>query len=66
MTVPDPRKRYLIAQALWEFVANERKKPSIRQQTSNMYDMEEILDKEYADIVPMLIASEKHRQRIDE
>lgn len=40
----DRRKRFLIAKALWEFVAENRNKPIERQAPNDADDMEAILD----------------------
>lgn len=60
----DPRrKRYLIAKALWEFVAENRNKPIERQAPNDADDMEAILDIDYRAEVATLIALEPYKKR---
>lgn len=59
MKIEHERTRYVVAQALWEFIANERDKPSIRQRTSNMEDMEHILEEQFSDLLPLLKSGEQ-------
>lgn len=57
------RKRYLIAKALWEFVAENRSKPIERQAPNDADDMEAILDADYPAEVATLIALEPFKKR---
>lgn len=65
MTDPmdDRRKRYLIAKALWEFVAENRKKSIEHQAPNDADDMEAILDADYPSEVTTLIALEPFKTR---
>lgn len=57
------RKRYLIAKALWEFVAENRNKPVEQQAPNDADDMEAILDSNYPAEVATLIALEPFKRR---
>lgn len=61
--IDEQRKRYLIAKALWEFVAENRKRPVERQAPSDVDDMEAILDGDYPAEVSTLIALEPYKAR---
>jgi len=57
------RKRYLIAKALWEFVAENRNKPVEQRAPNDADDMESILDADYPAEVATLIALEPFKKR---
>ncbi|MFA5951996.1 MAG: hypothetical protein WC807_17115 [Hyphomicrobium sp.] len=57
------RKRYLIAKALWEFVAENRSKPVEHQAPNDVDDMEAILDADFSAEVTTLIALEPFKGR---
>jgi len=63
MSIDERRKRYLIAKALWEFVADDRYKPIERQSPNDVDDMEAVLDTDYASEVATLIAMEPYKKR---
>ena len=50
------RKRYLIASAFLEYITNEAGKPFALQRHSDVEDMQQLLDTEYADLAGMLAA----------
>lgn len=50
------RKRYLIASALVEYVTNEAGKPFELQRHSDLEDMRQLLETEYADLAGVLAA----------
>jgi len=50
------RKRYLIASALLEYINNEAGKPFTLQRQSDVEDMQQLLDTEYADLAGVLAA----------
>ena len=63
MHIDENRKRYLIAKALWEFVAENGKKSLERRAPNDVDDMEAILDQDYPAEVSTLIAMERHKER---
>lgn len=63
MAIDDRRKKYLIAKALWEFVAQDGSKPIERQCRSDVQDMETILDRDYPAELAVLIKAEAFKDR---
>lgn len=59
----DRRKRFLIAKALWEFVAAQRTLPPERQALSDADDIEAILGADYEAEVATLMNLEKYKRR---
>ncbi|MDP2620288.1 MAG: hypothetical protein Q8P46_08935 [Hyphomicrobiales bacterium] len=66
MEINERRKNYLIAKALWEFIAQDGKKPSIRQNRNDVHDMEAILDSDYPAELSLLMRAEKFKDRSGE
>jgi hypothetical protein len=52
----ESRKRYLIASALLEYINNEAGKPFALQRHSDVEDMQQLLNTEYADLAGVLAA----------
>ncbi len=63
MEMDQRRKDFLIAKALWEFVAEDGKKPTERQSRSDVDDMEAILDRDYSAETATLMRMEKFKDR---
>jgi hypothetical protein len=63
MEIDPSRKRFLIAQALFEFIRNDAGKPFEHQSGSNVEEMRHILHTEYADIINVLEAGKSTRHR---
>jgi len=63
MDIHPKRKSYLIASALWEYIANDRKKPEVRQNSSNVHDIEQILDEDYPAELDLLMRAERLKDR---
>ncbi|GFE52566.1 hypothetical protein So717_43190 [Roseobacter cerasinus] len=59
----EKRKRFLIAKALWEFVASDQDKPKERQSRSDVDDMEAILDADFPGEVATLMRLETYKDR---
>ena len=57
------RKRYLIASALFEYVANEAGKPFELARDSDAEEMRQLLETEYADLAPVLSARKQAGHR---
>lgn len=52
----DPRKRYLIASALFEYILNEEGKPIELRRDNDVAEMIDILNTEYAGLLDTLAA----------
>ena len=63
MAIDERRKKYLIAKALWEFVAQDGNKPIKRQCRNDVQDMETILDRDYPAELAVLIKAERFKDR---
>jgi hypothetical protein len=63
MAIDERRKKYLIAKALWEFVAQDGNKPIERQCRSDVQDMETVLDRDYPAELEVLIKAERFKDR---
>jgi hypothetical protein len=59
----DSRKKFLIAKALWEFTAEDSKRPIERQSPNDVADMNAILDDEYPALLSTLMSLEPHKKR---
>jgi len=57
------RRKFLIAKALWEFIAEDSKRPPERRSASDVDDMERILDEDYPAETSTLMRLEKHKNR---
>jgi hypothetical protein len=66
MAVDERRKKYLIAKALWEFVAQDGSKPIERQCRNDVHDMEAILDGDYPNELSLLMKAERFKDRPSE
>ena len=66
MEIDERRKNYLIAKALWEFIAQDGKKLSHRQNRNDVHDMEAILDSDYPAELSLLMRAEKFKDRSGE
>jgi len=63
MEIDERRKKYLIAKAIWGFVAQDGNKPGTQQCRSDVHDMETILDSDYPTELELLMRAEKFRDR---
>lgn len=63
MEIDPGRKRFLIAQALFEFIRNDAGKPFEHQSGSNVEEMRHILQTEYADFIGVLETGKEMRHR---
>lgn len=63
MEIHERRKKYLIAKALWEFIAQDGSKPIERQCRSDVQDMETILDCDYPAELSVLMRAEAFKDR---
>lgn len=63
MEIDPRRKRFLIAQALFEFIRNDAGKPFEHQNGSNVEEIHHILETEYADFIGVLEAGKETRHR---
>ncbi len=66
MEIGERRKNYLIAKALWEFVAQDGHKPAERQCRNDVHDMEAILDGDYPNELSLLMKAERFKDRSGE
>ncbi|MBZ0227721.1 MAG: hypothetical protein K8F58_04590 [Bauldia sp.] len=63
MDIHQRRKDYLIAKALWQFIAQDGNKPVERQCRNDVHDMEAILDCDYPNELSLLMKAEAFNNR---
>ncbi len=66
MEIDERRKNYLIAKALWEFIAQDGHKSPERQCRNDVHDMEAILDCDYPNELSLLMKAERFKDRSGE
>lgn len=63
MEIDPRRKDYLIAKAMWEFIAQDVRRPPERQCRNDVQDIETILDRDYPRELALMMKAERFKDR---